>query len=1372
MFASKHHLHSLVLTGPPALRFGTFLKFLRHRHGIKQKEVMLHLPTWAEENYSRLENGELFPPFDQLVPIACALEGAGVEWTPLERQQFLTLAREKIEAKHTHRERKTEREWDELRLRLARGNWDSQHHHHPASLLGRVPSPPRILETRHLVGREEWLTSVLAALQHDLPKKLIVLQGPVGIGKSSELHRLAVHALGATPRPQVLLCELPAVEGQSAAESALDLVLATLLVEVASPDTAMLTASLDARMTYALTCLEKTSRTVWLLVDNGEQLLDEQGRLSSCWQRFLGSFLRSQHRACLVLATKAWPGWSEGERVFVAEYMIPSLSVEAGAQVLQQLGLASVARKHLRRVSHAVGGVPLCLEWVASLAQEPLLGDDWQGVLDDPGEQREQEARHREALTRRLLHLLKDASLFGGHVAAKLTPLLERILQNRLSAEAIGVLNVLSLANIALGKAAVQRVCSHPRFLKELRDASLLMAYAQHVQLLPMVASLVRSRLSVAQIQHDEERLIDALTGWLHEGKASDGDMGALIAELATLYLKQHRLLEAAQLLIRYGWISFNQGYAPRLARLARDTMQQLDWHTTEENECAGFVLLQILFPFLGMPINPKQHVDYQRIRDTFLAGKLVLQGAMEVYVMHLLMLDAMNELRFEDAQMLVNVYSAHIELRQISRVEQQTVLLEERAWLMGTWFEYTEEQGEVEKARSLREQAIDLYRQCSLVLSSQEEKSLPREKLRKKRVASCLNNLGYYLNRSGQYEEALQMVERSITLKEQGYVYVGALAASYGEKSQVLMELGRFQEALRFDEKAVAEIQRCADAGDALSQEDAYIYQVNRGRLYLRLGRVSEAERLLQEALPHIQSDRRIYRMFAREPLEEIEHWRRQATSAHHQLDWRWVERYRELASYDSYWWLAHAGPFTEEEQQQWDRLFIPPLDEAMKQQLGTLLVQSRERELTTAIAEQRQPRLRYPAIEIDEVRRRIAALVQLDAEISHQEPNAIVRRLYHGTIEEEIDYLRLIEATYEGNTEQFWQCNLRLLPVPSSEEMDYALSHIRRVVHQGLMRPETAEVSQRLNQFMQTHLSLSFAISSHEEEIREIPQEAPQSLSQSQQTVSAQAAKRFFEAALRECGYEGWQVGIDPNAVHARVEAGLRQLFLPNRQFSLDEMRDDLAHELAGHVARCIAGERSPLGLLGINTKNALPTEEGVALYHERRVAALHGQTYDDSGIWVGAFAIGLACGVVTAPQTFLSLFTFLESFDLLHRLLKRPDADQQEARNQAQTYALSVCLRKYRGVPDLEKAGVCYLQDAVYLRGLRMVEQAVAEDATVLDRLAVGKVALELLPDVQELGIVSAAQPLRELAYAADLDAYMLSFEQHEEAAEKPT
>jgi hypothetical protein len=578
---------------------------------------------------------------------------------------------------------------------------------------------------------------------------------------------------------------------------------------------------------------------------------------------------------------------------------------------------------------------------------------------------------------------------------------------------------------------------------------------------------------------------------------------------------------------------------------------------------------------------------------------------------------------------------------------------------------------------------------------------------------------------------------------------------------SQALMELGRLEEALHFDEKAMEEMQRCADSGDTFSQNELWIYRVNRGRLYLRLGRIDEAEKILQESIPHIHLRRRMYQMFAEDALDEIKLWRQQTTSSIYQLDWRWIERYRKLVSYDSYWWLTWAGPFTEDEQQQWDRLLISPVDDVAQELLAPLLKQSRERELEAALAERREPRLLYPAIEIDEVRQRIANLFQLDIEIGHEEPNAIVRRLYHGAIEEELDFLRVIEATYEKNPERFWEYMLRSFPIPTAEEMDYALARVKNMLVRGFDHPGTTEISQQLEEFIRTQLHLTFDLSSIENE----QQQVLPHLTQSEREISARGTKRFFEAILRDCGYDSWSVIIDHNATNARIEQGLRRIFLPDQQFSLGEIRHLLSHELLGHVSRCVAGERSLVGLLGISTKNSASVEEGIALYHERQIASLHGQSFNDSGIANGTLATGLASGVMIPPQTFLSLCTFFELFSTLSRLLRYPDADLQEIQKEAREYALSMCLRTYRGVPDLKRAGICNLQDATHLHGLRLVEQAVAQDENVLDRLAVGVVSLELLSDLQELGIDSDSQPLRKLAYDPDLDSYILSFENKE-------
>lgn len=202
-------------------------------------------------------------------------------------------------------------------------------------------------------------------------------------------------------------------------------------------------------------------------------------------------------------------------------------------------------------------------------------------------------------------------------------------------------------------------------------------------------------------------------------------------------------------------------------------------------------------------------------------------------------------------------------------------------------------------------------------------------------------------------------------------------------------------------------------------------------------------------------------------------------------QLDWRWVGRYRELATYDSYWWLTWAGPFTEEEQHQWDHLSALPFNEAIRAQLGALMRRSRERELEVACAEKREPQLLYPALDSEAVRKRIVGLVQLDAEIEADEPNALVRRLYHGTLEEELDYMRLIEATYERNSARFWEYNLRINPVPTQEEMHFALGCIKHDLLEGLQRAETRQASEHLMSTLREQGGISLDLFSAEEEV-----------------------------------------------------------------------------------------------------------------------------------------------------------------------------------------------------------------------------------------------------------------------------------------------
>jgi transcriptional regulator with XRE-family HTH domain/tetratricopeptide (TPR) repeat protein len=1348
--------------GQQSLQFGALLKTLRHRYGLKQLDILAQLSGWTQTTYSRLESGELAPAFDQLPALYSALYQAGIELTPYDRRQFVTLARERIEAKRSRQEHRTEREWDELRLTLARAEPKTEKQEDRVSLLKPSSSSTFLRETRHLIGREDWLRSVLALLDDALPKKLVMLQGPVGIGKSSELHRLASHLLSIeVPRTRIILCDLPATEHNVEPESALDIFLATILAEVGPPGSVMPIASLSMRITFALEALKQTSQPTLLLLDNAEHLLDTRGRLAPCWEQFLVQFLHSQHRATLFMATKEWHGWPGRDGQFIAEITVPLLMLQDSVALLQRLGLESIPIEYLQAISERVAGIPLCLEWVARLAQNPWELDEW---WDLSSKLERDEQNRPNTITQRIIQLLEEPTLLGEHLATHLTPLLQSILDNHLSKEALHVLEHLSVVTVPLGEAALQQFCPRPGLLKELRDTSLLTVAIGRVQVLPMVAALVKKQLSPQQRQLLEEQMILALTYWIDDGRMSNSEAGAIISELATLYLKHYRLLEAAELLIRYGWLSFNQGYALHLTRIATQAMERFDWHTTHENECGGLLLHYHLSPFVGQAIDiQKRWRDYKHIQEITIAGNVRLQPLTEIHIIHHLLLCDLNIFHFEEAQALLDASSQRFASLQSSHLELQLAFLEEQAFLFGRWSEALEEKGKLQEAKIHREKTISYYRQCNSLLFAhlKSEDTDLKKSLLKKRLTLSLNNLCYQLNRIGRYEEALQMVEQCIALKEQGYTQFGALAAAYGEKSQILASLGRFREALLFDDKAITEIQRFARLGHSASQEEVWIYHVNRGCLYLRVGRVDEAEQLLKEALPNIDPRRSVYQMFAKDALEEIRQWRLQVPSSHHQLDWRWIERYRTLDAYDAYWWWAQSGPFTEEEHLQWDQRYRPDMDEGTKEQLGTLISQTRQRELAAAVAEQREPHLCYPALDVEKVRTHITGLLQLDAEINQKEPNALVRRFYHGTIQEEVNFLRLIEATSEGNTERFWELTQLLNPIPTKDEMNVALAGVSQVLKQGLSDPDTTEVSQHLIHLLHENLHLSLDLLSDEEETQ-TSQKEHSSLFQPLHLVSAQTAKRFFEAILHESGDAEWQVIVDPKTSGPRVETGLRQLFLPDEALSLERIQHYLAHELAGHVARAVAGEMSLLGLLGINTKGYMPTEEGLALYQERHVAQLHGHTFDDSVVWMGTLAVGLACGVVTPPQTFLSLYNFFEVFHLLSRLVEHFDKDRETAQEKARRAALITCLRTYRGVPDLEKAGICYTKDVVYLRGLRLIEEAATRDEVILDQLAVGKIALELLPDVQELGIVPPQQTLRKLAFASDLDTYILTFE----------
>lgn len=1369
----QRHLSSGGFREPPIpLHLGAHLRLLRDRHGLSQSEIVTHLPGWQQAAYSRIEKGTRAPLFESLPQIWRALTAAGVQPTWQDREVFLVLAQEMLESRKTRHARRSPHEWKALREQLAEIDG-------LPLVTGEVPvarlaqqkyggqAPRR--EIGHLLGRERWLAQVVEMISRPSPAKVVVLQGPPGCGKTSELHRLARHFFHRLSRYLVVLSEPAPIQLERLEPTdILERLLGDVLEVVGSAYATMPTTSLQARVKYVLGCLAEADRPVAIFLDNAEHMFDMQGELAPIWRWFLTQFLQGNHQAVLVMASQEWPaGIFLEESQLMTTITVPRLSREEGSQLLQTLGVRNVSEELLGRMVEAVGGMPICLEWIVRLIREPLLRDEWADW---------EEGENERAILERLL---EDSTLFGGAIARRVQPLLDRVI-TRLSVEATTALQDLAVAPIPLGAPALRVLYQSPKSLSELREASLLVAYPQRVQLLPMVAAQVRQGLSDDQVRAAEERLIQALRHWLNTGGlAYEREAGEVVAELSLLLLSHYRLLEAAQLLVRYGWLSFNTGQAVRLARLAHNRLEQ--WERLPEecrqnqtDECGKWLLHYLLSPYLGQKINRvARATDYQCLLERVIEKSVVVEPQTELFIVRHLMFYAMEQKRYTGAQALVDACEERLAPLIEGDPDLLASLLEKQGYLYTNWCEYAEEVEDAQMAQTFRERAIAVYRQSNRVLTeAAANTSLLKSSLLRKRLAKSLTNLGYHLNRVGQYEEAITVLRQSIDLKEQGYSDLGSLPASYGEFSQALAEQGHLDEALHYDELGLEHMQRLADSGDTVSQETVWIYRVNRGRLFMKVGRLTEARCLLEEAIEKIPERWEMYRMFARQALDEIK-FRKGSGGSPSQYDTRWINRYRKLVSFDSFAWLASTH-FTATEQEEWEHLFSQREDAEVKKRMETLLANGKQRELLAAIQEHREPQFFYPSIPLEEVRDRIRQLSALAEEIRQCEENEVVRRFYvgdpngeaKGAIPYQIDFLRAIEATALSDNASFWRHICVISPPPTIQEMRFALSRVKWFIQRGRTLEHTRAVSKRVAQFIEQRLLLWVDDLPDTQEIRAIPAidtslYGKPTTGLGKREFPPETVRNLFNALFREQGYQGWEAVIDYSARNTRIEPGLRRYILAGLPYSISKLMEQVAHEWGGHVAPRVAGERSTLGLLGLGTGWSLMAEEGLGLFYELELARRTGQRVDEAKLWLGTLSTGLAAGVLVPPQTFLPLYTFLADFLLLYRLIFLGEEDMDAAQGKASAVAQTRCLRTFRGVPDLSRPGVCFPKDAVYQRGLFQIYDAVVQDPAVLDWLAAGVVALEQIDDLKALGIPPAAHFSRALLEQPDLEAYIVAF-----------
>jgi tetratricopeptide (TPR) repeat protein/transcriptional regulator with XRE-family HTH domain len=1367
--------------------FGAFLRYLREREQMTQSELVSSFPYFFEEYhvatltltpdmYRKLEKGKRAAQYEELLPLYAALVGNDFKLSPQERSSFVRLARLKLEGLQRKKPKlRPDGEWRLLEIQLAQIDQDTKAAQEIDS--GEQATEKRkrqksSLDTSHIVGRESWLTTMLSHLETKA-KKLVIIQGMMGIGKSSGL-KLLLHHLLDREECWPILYSFPTSADITPADH-LDTFLAMILAElqVSEPE-ASKTPPLAKRIEQVLAHLAEMHQRIIFLIDDAQVILDEHGQLSREWQQFLAQYLRSNHQTLMYLATREWAGWTGRERSFVVdgdEAILPPLDGQAGIAIWRHIGFTDVGEDLLEQATARCGGNALMIELRAANLQRPRFSFGWQR-----NKPQEKKSEHQHLIEQ----LLTDSHIFGtADVEAR--KLLQQVIGQRLSHDALQVMEALATTPMMLPFPLLLEINQQAEYaFAELLQASLIdrnaMEQVERAVLQPLAReATIHQLLADKRLPEIEQQLIHAYTIWLEQGTfSSEQEQAMLISELAAAHLKQHHLLEAAELLIEYGWLSYAFGHAPRLARLADEVMHSFNWHRQPEEEVGGLLIQHDLLAReidkdLGTTERRKAYLHLYEVMNTESVG---LKPSTIFHLVHHKLRYLITDKHHAEAWSLIDEICKKYEGFQSAQPVTYTDMLDRRAYVLGRWGNHQDAlaKKETDEARArklqedafrLRQEAVEVHQQCVELLQRQERFASPIEQshMRFKR-ARQLNDLSYYQRTTGDLEAAKQSMKECLKLKEAGFVIPRSLAVSYDDYGQLLSQTGNFHEAMTYNDHALQIIQKLLDAGQNSILKEKGMLLINRGKLCLLQGKLDDAKALFIEGIPLVEgTSREVSAATAIEGLRTIESW--QEANIHHQLDWRWYPRYHQLASYSDIKWLTPTGPFSEEEKLEWHRIAQYPEDEDASKRMAVIIAQSRKRELVKSYEEQREPYIHYPLISQAEIQSKLTGFSQLRTEIEQREPNAIVRRLYLSTIDERLDELNLIAATGRQDDDAFWLYNQRINSSPSMMEMELAIRQLADTLRRGLQYSETEQLCRHIIQQTSYWQIKPMSLEPLDAATEQNTETQYASIDEEQKLFSSEAVGRFFADVFRTYRFP-WTVKRDITADHASVSLNLQQLILPGEEqlISLAKIRELLAHEIETHAFRSNAGEKSPLAILSAGLQGFLETEEGLAIYYTQEVEQ-RGSHHKPNKSWIGTLATGLASGLLCEPYTFRKLLLFLEEVNTLRSLLSENKQTADEIRKDALRSAENRCLRTWRGVAHLSQPGICSTKDSVYLRGYLSVIKALDEGKIAFEQMMVGAVGIHHLGDLAELGITKPNILHRRLATDPDLEKYILQF-----------
>ena len=964
--------------------------------------------------------------------------------------------------------------------------------------------------------------------------------------------------------------------------------------------------------------------------------------------------------------------------------------------------------------------------------------------------------------TQKLEALLSQDSIFETRMDTKTRTVLQSAITSELSHQAKAMLECLACSPLGLPFCLLaEEFANAEDAFNDLVNASLIdlsLAASQRAVLVPFAREAVLLALTTdGRRDAIESRVTDLYAHWLHEVEdfKDDKEEAGLITETIVRYLRQRQLLKATGLFISFGWLCAFFGQAVRIQRVYEEIMKEDRGKDLGDAYEAG----RLLFMYQIARVAKKRFdleacdADYHQIHSLALEGRVVLDPRIEIHLAHTLMERMINENRYQEASDFLRGAFDRIALHKMTS-ETLAVFLHNKAYLLGRW---SRSSSSVDEATRLTEECVTVLHEVVKTLHACLKKALPVQgRYYRMKLAKALQDLAYYLRMLDRLEEAERAIKECLSSWDELKITTSRLLAGpLSEYAQLLLTKGEFENANMMSLRAIELLNPTPQSGDRgmLLVEWAHIFELQ--------GRLPEEKELLLTALPLIVPSRINFRVEAEQRLERIRVI--EESSVRYQLDnhryCQWYQRYLPLEQFDDTAWLAQAGPFTDEEKRKWDELYPERHDAAVWKQLEEIIGCSREREFEQSVALGRLPHIHYPAIDRENVLLHIRDFEALKEEITREENNVVMRRLYLSKIEEQLLILRSVEATYKHDIDALRECNETLFGRISKAEMEVALREFFKMLKQAERHPQARETAEQLlTQLKQWQLSAEDFLSIEEmAEEKHIPEKLRL---WSDTPVSWQNVQKLYEDAINTYGFADWCIIPSPDQTVLSLNLGRCEMKLPtNKRYTVLIAVEYLAEEIETHMLRAACGKRSKVALLGSGTRGYLPADEGLAVLAIQEARAAH-QLGRKENSWITTLAPGMALGVLTPPQSFRSLHEFLTKAFLVKRLRSSRYETYSAALEAARYDSLYRVSRTFWGIPGHDITGVCKLQDRVYLQGFREVSEKMK--TVPIEHLLVGSIGINDLDDMRNLHILEPAIKRQYLSHDPELFERIIALE----------